>query len=106
MTNEMKRPPFDPAYKNGVQPLNPNKILNVPAVRQGIQAINPGADGIAAKHPQYELTNIKVPGIPGLSDTTVDLALYLPRPEAGRKWPDGRPLVYHVHGGGQMGGDR
>jgi acetyl esterase/lipase len=106
MSGEIKRLPFDPAYKNGAQPLNPDKILDIPAVRKGIQTTNPGPEGIAEKHPQYELTNIKVPGIPGLSDAAVDLALYQPRPKAGRKWPAGRPLVYHVHGGAQVAGDR
>lgn len=68
-----------------------------------------GASSIAKKHPQYQHTDLSVPGISGLSDTRVTLALYQPVQTASqgpRKWPTGRPAVYHIHGGGQIAGDR
>ncbi|KAF3006441.1 hypothetical protein E8E13_002424 [Curvularia kusanoi] len=106
MVNENRRPPFDPGFKNAAGHPNPDKVLDLHATRQEIQAINAGPEGIAKKHPQYEHSNIEIPGIPGLSDATVDLAFYQPRSETGRTWPMGRPLVYHVHGGAQAAGDR
>lgn len=47
-----------------------------------------------------------MPGIAGFSTASVDLALYQPRTQNARKWPHGRPVIYHVHGGAQVAGDR
>lgn len=111
MAKYLTRPPFDPAYQNAEGSPNPSRAFDVPMIRQGIQAAGVNASSIAEKHPLYMHTDILVPGVPGMSSAKVTLALWqLPQssqPEQPlRKWLTGRPMIYHVHGGGQIAGDR
>jgi acetyl esterase/lipase len=112
MADQFKRPPFDPGYKNAGGFPNPNKIFDVETLRNGMNAAGMDANSIAKKYPQYTHSEIITPGIPGLSDIPVNLALYQvsplisPTPKEGSGWPNGRPVIYHTHGGGQYSGDR
>lgn len=105
MAAQVKRPPFDEAYENGSGFPNPDKSFDVPSLRENMKAIGANAEIFAKQFPQYQYTNISVPGIEGLSTATIDLALYRPSADNARSWPNGRPLIYHVHGGGQVSGD-
>lgn len=76
-----------------------------------MQAVGADLSSIAKKHPLYTHTDVIAPGVSGLSDAEVTLALWqLPQSsqaeQALKKWPNGRPVIYHVHGGGQIAGDR
>jgi len=109
MADYPKRPPFDSAYKNAGGIPNPSRAFDILTIRQGMQAAGVNASSIAKKHPLYVHTDTTVPGVTG--DAEVILALWqLPQssqPEKGlKKWPNGRPVVYHIHGGGQIAGDR
>jgi acetyl esterase/lipase len=111
MTKHPARPPFDPAYKNADGFPNPSRTFDIPTIRQGMQAAGVNASSIVKKHPLYVHTDITVPGVSGISDAEVILALWqLPQSsqpgKALKTWPNGRPVVYHVHGGGQIAGDR
>ncbi|KAF3037809.1 hypothetical protein E8E12_006147 [Didymella heteroderae] len=111
MADYSTRPPFDPSYKNASGPPNPGRNLDIPMMRQGMQAAGINASSIAKKHPQYVHTDVIAPGVSGLSDAEVTLALWqVPQssqPEQRlKKWPNGRPVVFHIHGGGQIAGDR
>ena len=101
MAEYLRRPPFDLAYKKGSGFSNPDKIFDVEAMRKGMKAAGKDFNSIARKHPQYTHTEITAPGVPGLSETPVPLALYqVPQTEGQKKWKDGRPVIYHTHGGG------
>ncbi|KAF3051708.1 hypothetical protein E8E11_002007 [Didymella keratinophila] len=111
MADHPTRPPFDPAYKNAEGLPNPSRTFDIPTIRQGMQAAGVNTSSIARKHPLYVHTDIATPGVSGVSDAEVILALWqLPQssqPEQGlKKWLNGRPVIYHVHGGGQIAGDR
>lgn len=111
MADYPTRPPFDLAYKNAGGVLDPSRTFDLPTIRQGMQAYGGTASSIATNHPLYAHTDIIVPGVPGISDANATLALWqLAQPsqlEQGlKKWPNGRPVVCHIHGGGQIGSDR
>jgi acetyl esterase/lipase len=111
MADQPTHPPFDPAYKNASGLPNPSRTFNVPTMRQGMQIVGLNASSIARKHPLYIHNEHPRPSVPGLSDAEVTLALWqLPQttnPEqALRKRPNSRPVVYYIHGGGQVAGDR
>ncbi|KAI0569002.1 alpha beta domain protein, partial [Pyrenophora tritici-repentis] len=46
------------------------------------------------------------PGIIGLSHHPVPISLYQSIRKMSHKWPAGRLVVYYVHGGGKIAGDR
>lgn len=105
------RPPFDQAYKNAEGLPNPSRTFDIPTIRKGMLAAGVNLSSITNKHPLYMHTDISVPGVPGMNEAEVTLALWqLPQSPNSeqplKKWPNGRPLIYHVHGGGQIAGDR
>ncbi|KAJ4991975.1 hypothetical protein SVAN01_02570 [Stagonosporopsis vannaccii] len=114
MLDHISRPPFDPAYKGAGGVPDPSKTLDIPTLRQTLQASSPDASSIAIAHPQYAHTELSCPGLNDPSnsaqptDPPVTLSLWQlpPSTPALRTWSRGRPLVYYVHGGGQIAGNR
>ncbi|KAF9700711.1 hypothetical protein EKO04_001491 [Ascochyta lentis] len=108
MAEQTRRPPFDPGYKNANGDPNPKRTIDIPALRKGVSMSGMDKHSITQQHPQYQHSDITIPGVPSLDATPTTLALYQVRPtEAGlQQWPSGRPLIYHIHGGGQIAGDR
>lgn len=107
MANQPPRPPFDPGYQNASGFPNPSKTLSIPAMRESIQAIGVNASSIASTHPQYTQTEISCTGFDE-SDPAVQLALWqMPSSTSALKsYPNGRPVLYYIHSGGQIAGDR
>ncbi|KAF1923126.1 alpha/beta-hydrolase [Didymella exigua CBS 183.55] len=109
MAEHHRRPPFDQSYKNASGFPNPDRTFDIRKIRQGMQVARTNASSIARKHPQYTHTDLLIPGIPGSSNSPITLALwqlpYSSSPEQ-KKWPNGRSVIYHIHGGGQIAGDR
>ncbi|KAJ4364789.1 hypothetical protein N0V95_000633 [Ascochyta clinopodiicola] len=106
MADHPRRPPFDPAYNNASGEPNPTQTLDIPALRKNMSMFDESS--IAQAHPEYQHTDITIPGIPSLDPTPSTLALYQVRPSEPnlRSWPSGRPLIYHIHAGGQIAGTR
>lgn len=108
MANPPKRPPFDPGYKNAHGFPNPDKTFDPSTLRHNMTLAGLDASSISKKHPQYQHTSLTIPSLSSSGSPPTTLALYQvpPTTEDQRKWPNGRPVILHIHGGGQIAGDR
>lgn len=100
------RPPFDPGYKYASGTPNAEQTLDLEATRKMILDMKINEQHIAQQQPEYKHITFTAPGISGLSDHPVTISGYQSIHETRRTWPSGRPVVYYVHGGGQIAGDR
>lgn len=111
MAEPLPRPPFDPAYTMFSGFPNPSLTLDVPMMREGMRTMAPDVSIITAVHPQYTHTEISYPGLAnpsGSPDPPVTLSLWQLPPSTPNlhPHPNGRPLIYYIHGGGQIAGSR
>ena len=100
------RPPFDVRYMNGSGLPSPDQTFDLEAARKMILAMGNNKEFIAQQQPEYQHTTLMAPGVIGPSHHAVTMSLYQSTHKMSRKWPTGRPVVYYVHGGGQVAGDR
>ncbi|RAR08101.1 alpha beta hydrolase fold-3 [Stemphylium lycopersici] len=100
------RPPFDVNYKNASGIPNPDQTLELDVTRKTMLAMNINEQFITQQQPEYKHITLTAPGVSGLSDHPVTISGYQSTHGTRRTWPAGRPVVYFVHGGGQIAGDR
>jgi acetyl esterase/lipase len=106
MANVPARPPFDVGYKNGNGTHSPDQAFDLEAMRKIMLAFDVNANFIAQQQPEYKHITFTAPGVSGLSDHPVTISLWQSTLGTRRTWSTGRPVVYYVHGGGQIAGDR
>jgi acetyl esterase/lipase len=100
------RPPFDVRYKNGSGLPSPDQTFDLEAARKMMLAMGINKEFIAQQQPEYQHTTHTAPGVIGLGHHPVTMSLYQSTHKTSRQWSTGRPVVYYVHGGGQIAGDR
>ncbi|KAG9187919.1 hypothetical protein G6011_05790 [Alternaria panax] len=106
MENLPVRPPFDVSYKYASGTPSTDQSLDLEATRKTMLAMNIDDKFIAQQQPEYKHITFTAPGVSGLSDHPVTISGYQSTRGTRRTWPAGRPVVYYVHGGGQISGDR
>ncbi|RYN68237.1 hypothetical protein AA0117_g11237 [Alternaria alternata] len=100
------RPPFDVGYKNGSGMPSSSQTFDLEATRKMILAFNINLDYIAQQQPEYKHVTLSASSVSDLSDYDVTVSLWQSTHETRRPWPSGRPVIYYIHGGGQIAGTR
>ncbi|RJE22620.1 hypothetical protein PHISCL_05043 [Aspergillus sclerotialis] len=94
------RPPFDPSFKNASGFADFTDELKLEAVRGYSSADS--AEAILNKFPHLSHVEYNIPAVNDLDNSSTVLSIFPPKSSTNTK----RSVVYYIHGGGQVSGNR
>lgn len=92
--------PYDPALSEGLKAFPENGFNTVEEIR-GV-TFNFTVDKLLESFPEYESTDYTIPGLEDNINGTIILSVFKLKNSTNRNLP----ACYHIHGGGQIAGDR